>query len=69
MDNLARSPPRTIVVVWSDRHGAEQRERRIVHFLKGFGSYVRWNKHNLLVDPLQDKLRVDQAGPATRRPL
>lgn len=61
--------PRTVVLVWRDADGAEVREQRIVHFVKGYGSYVRWNKRHLFVEPLQTELRVYTPGPKVRRPI
>jgi hypothetical protein len=61
--------PRTVVIVWRDCDGNEVREQRIVHFVKGYGSYVRWNRRHLFVEPLQEELRVNGVGPKLRRPV
>ena len=66
---LRKEPPRRIVVIWRDADGAEYRELRQVHFERGFGHFVRWNRHFMLVDPLQEELRIDRPGPRAVHPI
>ena len=65
---MLKAEPRTIVCIWRDADGREHRERRIVHFERGFGPYVRWNRHTIPVGAMDAEVRLAIRGPARRNP-
>ena len=62
-----QAPKRTILVCWRDRDGFAHSERRVVQFEKGFGPYIRWNRHTIPVDAMQTRIDLAMPGPKGKR--
>ena len=64
MTDLVKPKSRTIVIRYRDPQGRPSTTTREVHFLRGYGHYIRWNKRMVLID---DPFAVIMELPAEGR--